>query len=91
MTPAEELRAAATLLRDAQPYGRIDVLLAAVLDNAADVYDFGMEGCSPDLRSLVEPRVRATVAPELELARVTNEAMERPNDHQPKNRENGDT
>jgi hypothetical protein len=46
--------------------------LAALLDNAAELYEFGINGCSEDLRDRLEPNVRATVEHELAVARLIN-------------------
>lgn len=45
---------------------------AAVLDAAAEMYEWSFASCSADLRDRLEPNVRATVERELAVARVLN-------------------
>lgn len=48
--------------------------LAALLGDAAEVYAWALERCSPELREELEPRVRAQVEHELAIARAVNGA-----------------
>jgi hypothetical protein len=46
--------------------------LAIVLEDAAELYEWALERCHPELREQLEPRVRVQVENELAVARALN-------------------